>query len=809
MPTYIAHKLKDTNCIQTITQHCTNAANLMIDKCPIEELLSLAWITGFLHDAGKYSDKFQQYIKNAVDEIMKVHRGDVNHSSAGGCIIERMIPGTLASKMIQTAIYSHHGLRDCLSPSNGRSLFERPINEESDIKQAVDRFLNTCDRQDLERWSHQALESANAIRQKIIDFEKTSDSHSSYGRREFFLGMYERLLLSLLIEGDRTDTASFMQGKAPEKSPTEEEMKILWETCITNLENHIRSFTIENNVDEARMAISQQCLKAAIQSAFLYRLTVQTGGGKTLSGLRFALHHAKEFKKRHIIYVAPYNSILEQNAEDIRNALGRADIVLEHHCNVIQENEKEEEKYALLTENWESPVICTTAVQFFNTLFSSGTRNIRRMYSICDSVILFDEIQALPIKMIELFNQAVNFLTAFGKSTVVLCSATQPLLDRLQENRLCPPADLVSVNLSVQNAEIFNRTTLIDCTNKSESGFDINGLCDFAKEIFAEARQMLIIVNTKDCAKRTYEELKDRFGNDCMVVHLSTNMCAENRSNILKKLKEGLKKKKDLICVSTQLIEAGVNLSFRAVIRSLAGLDSIIQAAGRCNRHGEEDNGNVYIVKMSSQAENITRLRDIKEAQTAAEEVLYQYRKNPESMGNRLTSEQAMGLYYQRYFYQRKGEMKYNVNVDGVSMGEDGANLVNLLSVNLMGVTEYRRNHEGRMPNRMMNQAFKTAGDLFEVIADNGKIDVVAEYYEEARTLIDELSNPYLSVTEQKRLLRNLQRYTVGISETMRRKIGNAIYPACNEKILVLSRDYYNEDTGVSDTPYSMEEMIF
>ena len=171
---------------------------------------------------------------------------------------------------------------------------------------------------------------------------------------------------------------------------------------------------------------------------------------------------------------------------------------------------------------------------------------------------------------------------------------------------------------------------------------------------------------------------------------------------------------------------------------------------------------------MSSQAENITRLREIKEAQTAAEEVLYQYRKNPESMGNRLTSEQAMELYYQRYFYQRKGEMKYNVNVDGVSMGEDGANLVNLLSVNLMGVTEYRRNHEGRMPNRMMNQAFKTAGDLFEVIADKGKIDVVAEYYEEARTLIDDLSNPYLSVTEQKRLLRKLQLSLIHILTTLK-----------------------------------------
>lgn len=809
MDVYIAHKIKQTGKIQTVDEHCEESAQLMSEKCPVEELLPIAWLTGYLHDRGKYSDAFQKYILDAVEGITKVHRGDVNHSSAGGRIIEKMLPKTLASKMIQAAIYSHHGLRDCLSPINGHLLFEWSIDDKPDIKQAVERFFDSPAQKELQNRCKEAADSALKMRQGIVEFDKNTGGHSLYGRREFFLGMYERLLLSLLIEGDRTNTASFMMGKKPEQVPSTEDIKILWQECINHLEIYLNGLKIKNKVDEARRAISEQCLQAARYQCPLYRLTVPTGGGKTFGSLRFALHHALKWGKRHIIYVAPFNSILEQNADDIRSALGRKDIVLEHHSNVILEDEREAERYTLLTENWESPVVCTTAVQFLQTLFSSGTGNIRRMYSVCNSVILFDEIQALPVKMAELFNQAINFLTVFGNSTVVLCSATQPLLDQLEENRLCLPKNMISAQLSEQNKEIFRRTTLIDCTDRTVLGFGINELCEFAGEIFEETGQVLIIVNTKDCARKTYRELKDRYGEACKVVHLSTNMCAKNRRDILEKVKTALKEEKKVICVSTQLIEAGVNISFRSVIRSLAGLDSIIQAAGRCNRHGKEQNGNVYIVKMSPESENVSRLTDIKEAQRAAEEVLYQYRTSPESVACSLISPQAMELYYQRYFYQRKNEMKFNVNIEGAATAEDGANLVNLLSVNQLGRMEYQRNHGQPPGNRLMNQAFKTAGDLFEVIPEDGKIDIIVEYDQEARTLIDRLSDPYLPVAEQKKTLRELQRYTVGISENLQKKIGNALYPACDKKILVLSRDYYSEETGVSDTPCCMKEMIF
>lgn len=223
MELYIAHKIKETNQIQTVDKHCEDTAKLMEEKCPIVELMAMAWLTGFLHDRGKYSDEFQEYLLNAVEGTGSVRRGDVNHSSAGGRIMEALMPNTLVSKMIQAAVYSHHGLRDCLSPTRGTLLFEWS-DDRAGVKQAIERFFAICDRQKLENQCRKAAESASFIKQKIIKFEKEADHSFAYGHREFFLGMYERLLLSLLIEGDRSDTVSFMQGKKTERIPTEQEM---------------------------------------------------------------------------------------------------------------------------------------------------------------------------------------------------------------------------------------------------------------------------------------------------------------------------------------------------------------------------------------------------------------------------------------------------------------------------------------------------------------------------------------------------------------------------------------------------------
>ena len=226
-----------------------------------------------------------------------------------------------------------------------------------------------------------------------------------------------------------------------------------------------------------------------------------TGAGKTLSSLRFALYHAKKMKKQHIIYIAPFNSILIQNAEEIRKAIGKADVVLEHHCNVVCE-EGEEDQYRKLTETWDSPIIVTTAVQILNTLFSAQKSCIRRMHTLCNSIIIFDEVQAIPVKCMELFNLAVNFLTQFCGTTVVLCSATQPTLAPIKENNICECIEMAGRPEKYANA--FKRTDIKDATELYPGGMEIEDLSEFVKEKTEQYQSTLVILNTTACAMNTF-----------------------------------------------------------------------------------------------------------------------------------------------------------------------------------------------------------------------------------------------------------------------------------------------------------------
>lgn len=614
------------------------------------------------------------------------------------------------------------------------------------------------------------------------------------------MGMHERLLLSLLIDADRSNTSEFMNSTPKREQQTEETIAQLWQQCIIHFEQYITGFQVKTKIDVFRKEISDICLRAAFEKIRLYRLTLPTGSGKTLSGLRFALHHAKEFHKQRIIYVAPFTSILEQNSEIIRQAIGQAELVLEHHCNVIPDTEEEQERYGRLTENWMSPVIATTAVQILNTLFSAKTGCVRRMHSLCGSIIIFDEIQALPVRTICLFNLAVNYLTTFCDTTVVLCSATQPVFDKLPKNRLLPPKELVKDY--VRYDEEFRRVTLIDRTEIKPGGLTVKELGNFVLEQFAVEKQILVIVNTKACARNLYLYLKEHSDRTGELFHLSTNMCALNRKEVLDRLKLCLETEnhtKPVICVSTQLIEAGVDLSFRCVIRSLAGLDNMIQAAGRCNRHGKWTNGNVYIVKMSDEAEHVSRLTEIKIAQTAMQEILRCYKEAPETVGSDLLSAKAKEQYYLRYLRDQTRQAEFCVNVHGAD-----TTLVELLSENETARHQYRR-HMGKPLKCMMKQSFKTAGEQFEVISEEGKMNVVVEYNHDVVSMLEELQNPYIFYERQKEILRRLQLVSVGISEQMKNELGRAITPVCGGLVNVLSMSYYSKEIGVSTEPVGME----
>lgn len=801
---YIAHFYKEQEDgilqIQAISDHNFNVASLAAANSPLPDLSTIAWICGILHDAGKYGEEFQDYIRRAINEE-EVRRGEVTHSTAGGYFIAQILPKVQPlTQMIQMAVFLHHGMNDSFSVRNRTILIEDRLEKKKTAKEIEERYYCYADERELKEKCSKANQEAQKILEEIRRFVKTyNDKKNRYGNKYFFLGMYERVLFSLLIDADRTDTACFMQKRKLPMQKNSEETTNIWRQSIRHFEKYLEGVTGESRLNTYRREISSKCMETGKTPNSLYRLTVPTGAGKTLSSLRFALYHAEKYCKKHIIYVAPFQSIIDQNSEEIRKAVGRPEIVLEHHCNVIHEDPEKRKQYELLTENWDSPIIVTTAVQFLNTLFAGSNGNIRRMYRLLNSVIIFDEVQSLPVKITKMYNLAINFLTTFGKSTVVLCSATQPLFDELGENGLLPPVNMV--NDIDRYTQAFKRTEIVDATEGAGAGFAIEDLQDFIWDKAVKSDQILVIVNTKQCAQKLFEELKTQSAErGYLLFHLSTNMCAQNRKEVLEEIGNGLRKKKKLICVSTQLMEAGIDLSFQCVIRSLAGLDSIIQAAGRCNRHGECENGYVYIVQMEEEAENINRLIDIRKAQESMRKVLYQFRIQPENFSFSLSSEQAIRLYYQIYMGSRQSEMEFPVLVDGVN-----TSLLDLLSGNgklWQGMPETIKSKNGSL---FMRQAFKTAGDLFEVIPEDGKIDIVVGYNEEAKRQIGILENMYITIEEKRQALRRIQPYTVGISEILRQRLGNAITAICDGGVLVLSDNYYSKETGVSEQPVGMK----
>ncbi|MGH2569316.1 MAG: CRISPR-associated helicase Cas3', partial [Bacteroidota bacterium] len=329
--------------------------------------------------------------------------------------------------------------------------------------------------------------------------------------------------------------------------------------------------------------MSQQCFEYSSKSSGLYQLTVPTGGGKTLASLRFALHHASKHEMDRIFYVIPYTSIIDQNAEEVKKILEDKDakgkflgrVVLEHHSNLTPDEETRRQN--LLSENWDAPIVFTTQVQFLETLFGSGTQSARRMHQLANSVIIFDEVQTIPVRCVHMFNVALRFLVHNCGSTVVLCTATQPLLDKVepaQRSLTIPPEYRMMQN----EKELFAKLKRVKVHDRRRAGgWSEEDVTELAGQELHKMGSVLIIVNTKNSARSLYQQLSAR---PTDTYHLSTNMCPAHRLGVLNAVKQRLSNKQPVVCVSTQLIEAGVDIDFGSVIRYLAGLDSITQAAG-------------------------------------------------------------------------------------------------------------------------------------------------------------------------------------------------------------------------------------
>ena len=803
---------------QSLATHLTETA--AIAKMLAAKLgLDLAGeLLGLMHDFGKYSLKFQKYIYDATglinpdldDEESTPGGSKVDHSTAGAQWVYRRLAamgqkesGVLCGQMLGLCIASHHGagLIDCLD-DEGNVVWQKRFNKDDSLT-----HLSEC----LQNADESVLQQAEGLADKALLVQMLAplkavlmlpEAQAGHQIKEFYLGCFTRFLFSCLIDADRINSADFERENQKEIRRLQE--KPDWQAAINKLEARLAQFERRYPIDEIRRQIADDCLQRAADAQGIYTLTVPTGGGKTLASLRHALHHAQTHGLERIIYIIPYTSIIDQNAEAVRDILGD-EWVLEHHSNLDPEKQTWQNK--LLSENWNKPIVFTTMVQFLDAWFGGGTRGARHIHPMANSVLIFDEIQTLPVKCVHLFCNALNWLVQFGGSSAVLCTAPQPLLsacgvDEFPEDKrvLVKARGLLQL---ASNAEIMGKNQALDKLfadlsrveikfNEKAGGWSVDEAGAFLLTQFQTALSCLFIVNTKKWAKALYQYCQQQNVPSEALFHLSTNQCAAHRKALFDNMKQRLEKKLPVVCISTQLIEAGVDISMACVIRALGGLDSIAQAAGRCNRHGENA-GKGWVWVLNLQEPSLAKvLPDIDAGQQQAERVLREF------AGQDILQPKAMRQYFEYYFYQRSDEMAYQINKNGSD------SLLSWLSDNRYNQAASDRN--GKLKNDVLRghnldpllmHSFKSAGRAFQVIDAPTRAVIVP--YGEGKALIAKLCGEY----EPKAFygyLNQAQRFSVNVFPNVWDKLLKeaAVQQIADTGIYYLHTSHYIDKYGLS-----------
>lgn len=518
------------------------------------------YVAGLLHDLGKAADEFQAYLlrENGLDdsEYDGCGAGRVNHSSAGAMLAEEQFSydNRPFGKILAYLIAGHHaGLPDYHTCDGGMGALQKRLEEgKVNLECIRDKVSN--------------FTPAHYPVLQLSDFVKKENFH-----------FWVRMLFSCLVDADFLNTETAMNpGQSQQRicGSSFKKIKIL----KNDLDQHMEKLGArcdDTIVNQARQEILRACRVAAKKKSGLFSLTVPTGGGKTLAAMSFALDHATLYGKNRVIYVIPYTSIIEQTAATLADIFGSENVV-EHHSNL--DPEKETLRTRLASENWDAPIIVTTNVQFFESLYAARSSRCRKLHNLVNSVVILDEAQLVPPKLLSPCVSAINELTKNYRVTVVLSTATQPALPNLTQ-----PTEIIPDNLNLY--EKLQRTEIRfpqNLTDRSE--------WESVATSLQEHNQVLCVVNTRrDCYDLFRLMPKG-------TIHLSALMCGEHRSKVIEAIKIRLKKEKELRVISTQLVEAGVDIDFPVVYRALAGLDSIAQAAGRCNREGKLDRHGEVIV---------------------------------------------------------------------------------------------------------------------------------------------------------------------------------------------------------------------
>ena len=789
----LAHKDNRGN-KQSLEKHSFNVAVQARESAQVIEQGDILFLFGLFHDLGKANTAFQ-------DKLEMYPNKHVDHSSAGARYLFQKIQTFLKDSFIQTkdrilfqeisayVISAHHGMYDIPLQDEGIQAERFAFNKLR--HRIIGGIANEPYQKDILPFAQKLEDELSAYGYRDLNdlIEKAFGNYqqawsklscSDESEKEYYSGCFIRMYLSFLKNADILDTIN-AYGLLIEPLKDEEKQK-LNESYLEAIERKYESFSHPTtSLNEIRSQIGERVKsRGEKDSTGIYRLDLPTGAGKTNLSMRYAFHQLVDQNKSRFFYITPFLSVLEQNASEIRKVIGEVG-VLEHHSNVVKQTADNDEKEAAMSdyliESWDSQTVLTSMVQFFQTLFKTKSANIRRFSSLANSVLILDEVQSLPIEVTTLFNLTMNFLNKVMNTTIILCTATQPAYDSTAiKHKLSyggkngEATDIVE--LTHDEKEVFSRTEL----RKFDENNQHSNLSDLVDFVLENDESILAIFNTKKTVDKLYmmfEGLTDR-----PIYQLSTNMCAQHRLDIISEIKQHLKKGIPIICISTQLIEAGVDIDFNRVIRSYAGVDSIVQASGRCNREGKRDKGQVTLVNLTTEEENLSHLKEIKAKKDATEYILH-----------KISSPIEMSLlnrdFFEYYYANNQGSMDYPLS--------HGESVYDYLSINSY---QDRNNFKGKL-----KQAFKTAGLKMNLI-NNDTIGVLVPYRDaiEKLLVLEELCEyDYPSVEDYqtiKALLKELQPYTVNVRK--HNQVLEATKPYFNGQIQILSDGYYDDKKGIT-----------
>ncbi|HFC8833160.1 TPA: CRISPR-associated helicase Cas3' [Neisseria subflava] len=743
---YYAHSAQDelSNFLpyehwQTLQSHSVNVGEMAAEFARVFGAQEIACQTGQLHDLGKYSEAFNR----------RLHGGpSVDHATAGAKIaVERW--GNVIGKLMAFCIVGHHaGLANgSAEGDNRRTLKQRlALQFGADIP-ALDNL-----------WQQEIKLSQNLSAPPL-----KADAHHPF----FSYAFFTRMLYSCLVDADYLDTEAFylnLENKAIERGgyPDLNALQHNFNQFINAFRRRIAQASEQTEAEKRNAALNRlrseildHAVEQAAQPQGLFTLTVPTGGGKTFTSMAFALEHAKRHDMRRVIYVIPFTSIIEQNAAEFRKAFGKLgeQAVLEHHSTFDDgklQGEATKDKLRLASENWDAPIVVTTAVQFFESLFADRSSRCRKLHNIAGSVIILDEAQMLPLNLLLPIMQAIKELAQNYRCSVVMCTATQPVVQA--ENGFYRGFENVR-EIAPKPTALFDklrRTTVQHIGTQTDTDL-------FAK--LGEHPQMLVIVNNRRHARSLYDQAKHLDG----TFHLTTLMCAKHRSQKLDEIRGRLKNGEPCRVIATSLIEAGVDVDFPLVMRAEAGLDSVAQAAGRCNREGKRlpENSFVWIFAPEEQWKAPPELA----TQAAV------MRLTADSFSDDLLSTQAVAAYFSE-LYQLKGSELDNKKI--LKMHNDAG--------------------------QSLDFPFQTIADKFRMIESHMQ-PLIIPFDVDAENLISSLHH----ADHIGGLLRKLQPYTVQIPK----KALAALYKAgriepINEKnfgkqfYTLIGLDLYDEVAGLS-----------